>query len=68
MSQKSPDPQVEYSSTKTADFVGLSSKQVGRLAKAGHFPGARRKSPLAGSAWVIPGTAVIEFMKKRESS
>lgn len=71
MSDKSveinPEVVIEklYTTPEVALLVGLSSKQVGRLADAGYFPGSGRKSPLPGSARFIPGTAVVSFLEAR---
>jgi hypothetical protein len=61
-------PEVEYSTKQVAELIGLSSRQVGRLVDAGQFPGSWRKSTLPKSERVIPGTAVIEFLQKRQQS
>ncbi len=68
MSDKLPDPILNYSTREVADFVDLSDKHVGRLVDQGYFPGSRRKSPHPRSPRVIPGSAVIEFLKNRQAS
>ena len=60
------DINKKYSTGQVAVFVGLSSRQVARLVDDGYFPGAYRKSPHPRSERVIPGTAVEQFLEKRQ--
>lgn len=59
------DPGKVYSTTEVAAIVGLSYQHVARLVHAGQFPGSHRKAPVSGSPLQIPGSAVIQFIEKR---
>lgn len=57
------DAKKLYMTGEAGELIGLSSKQVGRLADAGYFPNARRKSPQPGSPRVIPGSDLIAYLR-----
>ncbi|NJN55169.1 MAG: hypothetical protein HC804_10645 [Anaerolineae bacterium] len=46
-------------------LIGLSGKQVGRLADAGYFPNVARKSPQPRSPRVIPGSDLITYLEQK---
>ena len=66
MSEKDFDPNKDYSTEETGEILGISSRHVQRMIKSGHLPGARKKSPVPKSPFVVPGSAISEFIKKRE--
>lgn len=60
------DPNRMYSTAQTAKLTQLSTNHISRLVDAGEFPGSYRKSPVPSSPRVVPGSAIISFLEKRQ--
>jgi hypothetical protein len=54
-----------YSVEDVASHLGVSTQTVRRNCERGYFPGAYRKSPMPGSAWQIPESALRSFERAR---
>lgn len=60
------NPNQSYTTREVAEFTGLSDRQIVRLVDDGQFPGAYRKSPVPGSPRLVPGSAIISFLERRQ--
>ena len=58
----------DYSIREVAQRVGLSKEMVRRHCVNGLFPGAYRRSPVPGSPWRIPESAVNNFLERRRKA
>lgn len=55
-----------YSIRDVAEIVGVSDETIRKHIKAGQFPGARKKSPLPRSSWMIPDDALADYRRRIE--
>jgi excisionase family DNA binding protein len=55
-----------YSVTEAAKELGVSDETIRRHIQNGRLPGAKRKSPVPRSPYVIPETAIKQFNNSRK--
>lgn len=64
--QEKIDPDKDYSTAETAEFVGITPRHIRRLVDDNFFEGAYQQTPIAGSPLRIPGSAIITFLEARK--